>query len=211
MTTLTGDGEAHMNKASAAKRMLIFLTILAFVSVGLVNATPPYPTTPATATVDGNPGEWDLTNDFFADMYRAGTSDKVVQSKLYLRYDPATDTLYVLVLAEPAYPGLREADEAWVKIDGAKKVDGTYADFAWVELNPPETDYVKGYEASFTLPEGSYMLDVHLNVYGDGQSQTSRTLKANIPLFVVPEGPIIALIIASITAFGLYTYKRKKQ
>ena len=88
-----------MKKYSHLKITLSTLFVIVTVaSLGIAYALPPYPTTPATATVDGNPNEWDLTNDFFADMYRAGNSSKVIQSKLYLRYDPSTSTLYVLVL-----------------------------------------------------------------------------------------------------------------
>jgi len=49
-------------------------------------AAPPQPTY-GVANVDGNIGEWDLANDFFANMYRAGKTDKEIESKLYLRYD----------------------------------------------------------------------------------------------------------------------------
>ena len=167
----------------------LFVVIILVTSFGIVNATAPYPTTPATATVDGDPSEWDTDelyepNDFFADMHRAGELDKVVQSKLYLRYDPSTSTLYVLVLTLDDYPGERDADEAWVKIDGAKMVDGDYDDFEWIELNPYDPGYVKGFEANFTLAQGQYILDAHINVYSinedEKETQTSRVLDTGI-------------------------------
>src|SRR5262249_53948116 len=57
-------------------------------------AVPPAPTY-GTANVDGNTGEWDLVNDFFSLMYRAGDPSKPVESRAYLRYDCSTQTMYV--------------------------------------------------------------------------------------------------------------------
>src|SRR5437773_438887 len=60
-------------------------------------ATPPTPTY-GTAVVNGNPSEWALTNDFLAPMYTAGAPSKPALANGYLRYDCASQTLYVLVL-----------------------------------------------------------------------------------------------------------------
>ena len=62
---------------------------------------PPLPE-PGMATIDGDYSEWNLTDDFFADMREAGKYDgtKELLSKAYLRYDCNTFTLYVLVLVE---------------------------------------------------------------------------------------------------------------
>ena len=50
-----------MKKHSHLKITLSTLFVIVIVaSLGIVYAIPPYPTTPATATVDGNPIEWDL-------------------------------------------------------------------------------------------------------------------------------------------------------
>ena len=76
-----------------------FAVFLVLVMYGPASAAPPVPTF-GTAVVDGNIDEWDLINDFFANMHRAGDPDKVVESKLYLRYDCATNTMYALVLTE---------------------------------------------------------------------------------------------------------------
>ena len=216
--------DAYMGKYFRLKTMLSLLVVIVLVtSFGIVNAIAPYPTTPATATVDGDPSEWDTNelvtpNDFFADMYRAGDPLKVIQSKLYLRYDPSTSTLYVLVLTLDDYPGEREADEAWVKIDGAKMVDGDYDDFEWIELNPEDANYVKGFEASFTLAQGEYILDAHINVYSineeEKETQTSRVnILTSLPLFVVPEvalGTIALLGSAGMAFIGFEGFKRRR-
>ena len=49
-------------------------------------------------------GQWSASvnaDSYFADMYRAGRIDKPVESRLWLRYDCSTSTLYALVLAAP--------------------------------------------------------------------------------------------------------------
>lgn len=173
-------------------------------------STPSFTPKQGTAIVDGQITEWDLTNDVSIDMYRAGKSDFTVQSKAYLRYDVATGTVYILVLAEPGSPGLKQNDEAWVKIDGRKVVDGTYSTFEWV--NPGfdgDPNHVQGFEASFLLPQGKFNIDIHLNVFDDGESQTSRTLKTGIKIFVLPEYALGGL--AAISAcFAAYIIIKKR-
>ncbi len=146
-------------------------------------ATPPEPTY-GPAIVDGDYSEWDLaedgSGDFFAEMYNNANPDPnwsgyALLSKLYLRYDCSTETLYALVLAEDnvdieAY----KSEEHWIRIDGNKEVDDTYGDddpdvppdFAWVGLSgPPDTQTARGWEASVSLTEVSYTLKVHTQVY----------------------------------------------
>ncbi|TEU18840.1 MAG: hypothetical protein E3J21_05110 [Anaerolineales bacterium] len=123
-----------------------------------LNDTPP--------VIDGDPGEWylaeDGSGDFFADMIRAGgQGDQTdVESKLYLRYDCSTNTLFALVLGEPNVPVLVEGtdetksppeyigrDNAHIKVrpydssspsdwfklvDGDSGNDGTPPDFEWI-------------------------------------------------------------------------------
>lgn len=183
-------------------------------------ANPPEPTY-GTATVDGDITDWDLDEDWFADMLRAqgqgGQTD--VLSKLYVRYDLSSGTLYVLVLVEPGYAGLKQNGEAWVKIDGDKAVDGALdskfgnPQFAWIEAGyDGNSNHVKGYEASFLLPQGEYTLNVHLNVQGaTGGSDTSGVLKAGIDLFILPETLIGTTLIAVIGAAAVfYVVKRSK-
>ena len=151
----------------------------------LASATPPNPTY-GTANVDGNSGEWNLVNDFFSLMYRAGNPNKPVESKAYLRYDCATHTMYVLVLMEPNSVGYIDPNNqtAWVAIDQQNnKVvtensgdDGVPPDFEWVgqgyDGNP---QHVRGYEASFPLASGSYEIIFHVDVIDASGAQTSAS------------------------------------
>ncbi len=138
-------------------------------------ASPPEPTY-GTATVDGNYGEWNLTSDFFADMYRGWDPLKKVESKLYLRYDCATGTMYALVLAVEGVPVQVQPDDAWIAINGInnKVVTGHSSNFAWVDQGyDGNNDHARGWEGSFSIAPGSYLLWAHANVYDDGGSQTS--------------------------------------
>ena len=152
-------------------------------------------------TVDGYYiDEWDLTDDFFADMYRAGKTDKPLESKAYLRYDCVPNTLYVLVLTEPGVPALAAGWEssAWAAIGsisnkvytGMSGNDGIPPDFAWVGLSGDGL-YASGYEASFQLDPGDWKIIIHIEVLDDSASQTSATIgfpKELIDLNIVCEG-----------------------
>lgn len=135
-------------------------------------------------SVDGDISEWDLGQDYFADMFRAGKTDKEVESYLYLHYDCSNAVMYALVLTKDGVPGEKKQDDAWITINSnSNKVvqgdsgnDGTAPDFEWYDIGyMGNTDYVRGYEASFPISEGSYSIMAHLNVYDDGESQTSKT------------------------------------
>jgi hypothetical protein len=139
-------------------------------------ATPPEPTY-ASATVDGDYSEWDLTNDHFAHMYRAGDPLKPIESHLYLRYDCRTNTLYALVLAEEGVEVLEQPDDAFVKLGNTTKLvdgndsppDGTPPDFEWITDNG-----TTGWEASASLAPRIYSnLNVHVQVLANDESQTS--------------------------------------
>jgi hypothetical protein len=162
---------------------------LALVPAALVSAASPPEPTYGTANVDGNPGEWDLTNDFFADMYLAANPQSDVLSKLYLRYDCATSTLYVLVLAEPGFDidGDTNLDNHFVKlgnniklVDGNAVDDGTPPDFHFIGLSGSTAD---GWEASAILAPGSYNnLNVHAQVDNE---QTSAVADREIDLVLM--------------------------
>ena len=152
----------------------------------------PAPTS-GSATIDGNPAEWDTTapsSDFFSDMFRAAKVDKVVESKLYLRYTCTTPTstsgtLYALVLAEQNVTiAANLPDDSYIKIGGTKYVDGqsgddgTPPDFAWVGLSGATAT---GWEASANVAPGSYTINVHAQV-NDGGLQTSAVPERSIPL-----------------------------
>lgn len=182
-------------------------------------------------TVDGLISDWDTdtpTSDLFAPMYRPNAPAYTHQSDLFLRYDSGSTTLYVLVLTTEnsegnLFEGARDADEAWVKLDGAS-AETPFTSFAWVELSEAgETSQapdgnVWGFEASLTLPNptNAYRtISVHLNVYGDPEepleSQTSRTFIIPLIFNAVPEGATIALAVSMTTALGLFVaHKRKK-
>ena len=171
----------------AAMAVLTLLLVLVIGALPVYGAIPPEPTY-SSATVDGNYSEWDLANDFFARMYRAGKPEKKVESKLYLRYDCKTQTLYALVLAEPGVTVLPQPSDAFIKLGNATKLvdgnygdDGTPPDFAWIMEN---TTYI-GFEASTPLAPGNYAnLNVHVQVSDEG-SQTSAVADRAILLDIL--------------------------
>lgn len=157
--------------------MKVVLTVILFILFVKVNLHG------QIAVVDGNINEWNLTDDFYADMHRAGKTSKKVETKIYLRWECPEQIMYVLVLqAENTIPILTTDanDETFVKVDNVKMVDGgvgddgTAPDFTWVETPfLGNSNYAKGWEASFPLIEGDYSFLVHNNVYDDGESQTA--------------------------------------
>lgn len=166
-------------RRSRTTRVVVTLTLLLGLMLGALpayGATPPEPTY-GVATVDGDYSEWDLTNDHFAHMYRAGNPLKPIESHLYLRYDCANNTLYALVLAEEGVTVLVQPGDAFVKLGDATKLvdgnsgdDGTPPDFQWIV----DGGNTVGWEASATLAPGSYAnLNVHVQVFDDGEAQTS--------------------------------------
>ena len=136
------------------------------------------------AVVDGDPAEWNLTNDFVAEMYRAWDASKPVEAKLYMRYDVATSTAYVLVLATDGGARPRLAGAAWVAegsvsnkvvTDGSGN-DGILPDFSWVGIGyDGDPGHVRGYEAAFALTPGGHRIAAHLQVFDAGAPQTGGT------------------------------------
>jgi hypothetical protein len=190
-------------------------------SLSTVNAAAPY-TSIGTAVVDGNFGEWNLANDFFADMTRAGKTgpNHPIESKAYLRYDPTTQIMYVLVLTEQDIPALTRSGDAWAAINiisnkvftGASGNDATQPNFAWIDKSyDGNNNHARGYEASFSLAPGNYHIIIHLQVLDDGECETSATagLKCGIDLFVVPEYPLAALAVL-LSCFGAFAVFKKR-
>lgn len=141
------------------------------------------PTLYSAATVDGNIGEWNLAQDFFANMYRAGNPTKELEAKAYARYDCVEEVMYILVLTQPGVPLLVDGD-AWIAIGAQNnKVvndnagdDGVAPDFAFVGVNyDGDPNHAQGYEASFPLAPGTYELIIHANVFDSGAGQTAGT------------------------------------
>jgi hypothetical protein len=205
----------------------LFALILAVLLIGIpsiTTAAPPNPV-PGSADVDGDVAEWDMTGDFFADMYRAANPDMVVQSKLYLRYECSTQTLYALVWALEPFAIVSEGTDAFVKlgnsitlVNGNSGDDGTAPDFQWVGLNG---DSALGWEASAIIAPGNYTnLNVHTNVWDeDHNSQTSAVAGRSIELdlncsptavtvagFEVAEPPHMGLLLIAGLALGTVTY-----
>ncbi len=150
-----------------------------------VYASIPTSATPVfgTAVVDGDYSEWNLTTDFAAEMREAGKADKDLLSKLYLRYDCNTQTMYALVLREGSYEAKNSANDAWVKfydyisgnhkaVDGNSGNNGIPPDFKWVK----DGSTFIGYEASFLLPPGTYTKEVefHIQIKTDRTSSTGK-------------------------------------
>lgn len=184
--------------------------ILAAAAVPAI-AAPPNPSL-ASATVDGDPAEWNLQTDFFSDMIRAGGNGNQtkVESKLYLRYDCATNIMYAFVNAEPgvtisSLPS--DAGNNFVKLGVKKQVDATDStvpapNFAYVGSNGTTAT---GWEASFPLAEGTYTdLNVHAQV-NDGGSQTSAVPGRAITVTIAcGENPPASPLTVSKTASASY-------
>jgi len=187
----------------------------------LVQAVAPYPSF-GSATVDGVTTDWNLATDFFADMTRAGDVDPnhPLESKAYLRYDISNQVLYVLVLAEPGIPAIVSEGDAWAAIDdisnkvftGSSVNDATQPNFAWVERSyDGDSNHALGYEASFSLAPGDYLIIIHIDVFDDGEFQTSATegLKTGIELFILPEYGLAGLA-ALLSCFGAFVLFKKR-
>lgn len=196
--------------------IIILAALLLLVPPAFVSAANPiivaYPNpTYERAFVDGDPSEWDLTNDFFANMYLAANPNKPVRSKLYVRYDCRAGVLYVLVLAEPGHPIDVDSGAAnhFVKlgisnklVDAASGNDGTPPDFAWINLSPDGAT-ADGWEASAYLAPGFYSpanspqdgLNVHTNV-DDGDTSAVANRQIDLQIICGPQ----AVTLASFTA-----------
>jgi hypothetical protein len=173
-------------KAVMGSVALVLLLVMPGTVLALIPAAPPEPAyleDGDVMVVDGSVADWNMdVTDFFADMHRAGDATKKVEAKAYLRYDCAQGIMYVLVYTAGDWPVLAERDNSWVAINtvGNKVVDDSTASFAWVDQAYDGDDtHVKGWEASFSIPQGTYKIFVHTNVYDDGMSQTSRTTPRN--------------------------------
>jgi len=175
---------------------VLVVAVVAFLAVGLIfenswpgqllrgtgiegAAEPSY----SSATVDGSIADWDLTNDFFADMYRAGRTSNKVEGKLYLRYDCYAGVMYVLVYTAGDWPVLVQDGEAWFAV-GSNSSKVSFNEFAWVDQGyDGDSGHAKGWEASFTIDPGSYEIWAHINV-DDGGSQTAATDRAGISILI---------------------------
>jgi len=178
--------------------ILIFLFVIVLSCVSLAQQA--NPSQPAYAAelgsihnIDGIYSEWNhsllgLDYYFFAEMHQAAKSSKKVESNLYLRYDCTNNNLYILVLAYEQGMALVQGDDAFVKLGNSTKlVDGSSSNisngyFAWINQSGTRAD---GFEARVTLAEGTYSnFNVHLQVFDDGESQTSAVIERAIELII---------------------------
>lgn len=156
--------------------------------VGL--AAPAFAAAPSVATgngitVDGTFTDW-TDADLFAQMHRAGKADKPVESSLYLRYDCDAAVLYVAVIVADGVTLVDSDDDNFVKfglndkrVDGSDAPpDGTQPEFAYAPADA-------GWEASIALQPGSYSdLNVHAQVFDDGEQQTSAVIDRAIAMSI---------------------------
>ncbi len=134
-----------------------------------------------TATVDGNIGEWNLTTDFFSSMHVQGDPGKPWVASTYLRYDPATKTVYVLVYQHNGAAQMKWDSDAWAVLNnnsGTKAYVGPTG-IAWIGAGfDGNADHARGYEASFvynplTMPNP---LPIYFHIEGYyGGAQTVAT------------------------------------
>ena len=150
---------------------LVGTMIAALILPGAVFAAAP-DVTHGTANVDGNAGEWDLNADFFASLHAGSNVAFPARADSYARYDCSTSTLYVLVLARTGETiKTDEPGDHYVRIDGAGKLvsdlsgdDGTAPDFRFVGQSGATA---AGWEASGTLPPGTYDIRIFTKVNDD--------------------------------------------
>ena len=161
---------------------------LVFPTTATQAATPPTPTY-GTATVDGDPSEWDLANDFYAAMYNGGRPTDPVLADGYLRYDCTSGTLFVMV-DQASYDGalvplLNASGNAWAYLNGNQS-SKVYSDASGTNPShtPPEFEWFgtgydgdsshsQGYEASFAISPGSYTIVVHVEALYSGSASTA--------------------------------------
>jgi hypothetical protein len=156
-----------------------------FISAAALLFAAPFAAQASSVTVDGFYNDWNLSENFFAPMYRAGNSSKDQLSNAYLRYDSNTETLFVLVLEVEgaAVPVAASPDNAWVKIyslgqktlvSGNSGNDGMAPDFSWVR---DKKGTVMGWEGSLRVDPGVYGqgLEIHVNHGGETSSTGKKT------------------------------------
>lgn len=191
-----------MASPQRAMRTVSFTLIMLFVALLLPTISSAAPPTPvyANADVDGVANEWNLTTDFYADMYEAGNPSNPVLAKLYLRYHCPTNILYALVLPEPGFQIVATGAEAFVKlgnsntlVNGNSGDNGIAPDFQWIGLSG---SFAAGWEASTPLAVGDYNnLNPHTNVTGNRTAAVeNRRVDLNLSC------PPLAVVLASFDA-----------
>jgi hypothetical protein len=129
----------------------------------------------APAVVDGDAGEWDLGDDAFSDIYRAGQEESKVEARLHLRYDGRTDTIYALLLSTGDWPILQRRSQARLALDSANG-DVPALDFAWLEPGyDGNGSHARGWEAAFVAGRGEHLLWAAAVVVDEGEIREATT------------------------------------
>jgi uncharacterized repeat protein (TIGR01451 family) len=186
----------------------LFLQLVA----GLAQAAQPPQPTYGTAVKDGNPdtggpgAEWlyrpsagfPLGFDLWAGMFTAGDPDKPRLANAYLRYDCASQKLFVLVLQVPGVPLLTSpTGNAWANFTkaGSKLYnDNNAGDVLWFGLGyDGDPTHARGYEAAIPLAPGSWPnFIVHVEALVGSSMATAGTpgfSSGNAPLEISCPGP----------------------
>jgi hypothetical protein len=224
-----------------------FLLLLLTLSITNVAAAKPTPTpspspspTPTpkipllgSATVDGKTTEWHTaagSSDFFDYLYNGydHNGKHQIAGMAYIRYEPSTMTVYVLVLASNGYVGLAGSSVNWIAISQTfgeikNKVvtagsdnNGVAPDFAYVGYNKA-SGTIEGFEASFKLAPATYYIALHLQVQdasGHGSATAGTYLKTVPVTFELPDIALAPTLVAALTgfaAFGVFKLIKRKQ
>jgi hypothetical protein len=214
-----------------------FLLLLLALSITSVAAAKPTPTpapspspTPSpkipllgSAIVDGKTTEWNTdsgSSDFFANLYTGYDQNGKgqVAGIAFIRYQPSTMTVYVLVLASNGYVGLAGSSVNWIAISqtfgevknkvvtAGSNNDGVPPDFAYVGEDKA-AGTIEGFEASFKLDPGTYYIAIHLQVQdasGHGSATAGTYLKTVPVIFELPDIPLAPTLVAALTAFAAF-------
>ena len=175
--------------------------------------------------VDGDEIEW-MDTDFFAKMFEAGKENHPHLANLSLQYNCTEGKLYALVwTVNGKIDTTKGPAEHYIKI-GQNDV--------YVNSGDPNTEFqfinndgerADSWEARIDLPEGCYSndsvngLNVHTQVYYDGESQTARPSHNpfDIDLYIccrdipIPEFPTMALPIAAILGLMFILQSRRRK
>jgi hypothetical protein len=123
---------------------------------------------PGTATVDGDPSEWDYNPsdpidnaNYVVSMYTGWDSDKPALADLYMRYECDNQIMYAFVRTRSDLAVDQSMTNTWIA-EGAISNKITFITFAWI-YNDNGT--AVGWEASFSLAPESLIL-VHTMVQG---------------------------------------------